>query len=201
MLVGLYWAITFFFVLPNNPLTIKAFEGKHFFQANLFQNWGFFAPPPNYDDKIYAICTDTITKEKDIIEFIEPILKAKHKQAPFNTYYQALDYLSSSLVTMTEDNIRQINSMLEYNNTKNAVKLTTEQIRDSIIIVVENSNEFKTVINYTKKILTDKKIALENKVLQIKITRCYFPQFIDRYNKNKSREEIIFAGRLKNAKS
>ena len=49
----LYWFFTLIFVSPKNFIKINLYEEEQIFNTFLFQKWGFFAPPPKYNDRLY----------------------------------------------------------------------------------------------------------------------------------------------------
>ncbi len=193
-----YWAITLFFVFPKNPLNLSADKGKDFFQAHFFQTWSFFAPPPNYNERVYVVLTGKKDSAVDVIELLEPLLREKHRRAPFNSYHQAVDYvLNSSLIGM-ETNIRTMYNILNYEKKTSQAPITDSAAKELVISKVEKSSDFMTIANYARKVLLEKKIDPASVTYQIKIVRHYTPQFADRFSGKLPEEEVTFAGNILN---
>ncbi len=194
----IYWVITFFFVFPKNPLNVSVTSGKEFFHANFFQTWGFFAPPPNFNERIYLVTTDKKDSSVSISEFLEPIFAGKHNKAPFNSYHQAMDYIMASSLAGIESNVRMLYNIMNYEKEFAGKTVTDSLAKDSIIKTIEQSSDFKTLVNYGRKSLLEKKIDPASVNFRIKIVRSIAPQFVDRFKKKMLEEEITFASHTLN---
>ncbi len=194
ILFCIYWTFTLFFIMPKNPLNLSVQKERDFFQANFFQRWSFFAPPPNYNQRVYFVYKNKLTSKKDIFEVIKPILDKKHSTAPFNFYYQTLDYILASSLINIEGNVRLLQDVLTHENFKatNNLKLSDSIVTQKIVSDIEKTTDFKTLAKYAKKIALENKIYILNCTYKIKISKKYIPQFIDR-NIDTGKEEISFS--------
>ncbi len=144
-----YSILTIVFVSPSNFLNISLTESGNTFCVFFNQKWEFFAPPPNFNDRIYYVFENKkIKNDNRIYEILNPILTEKADKAPFNVKADILDYLISN----SYNNICDIliksrkNKIYEYKK-KNQIKTESE----IFLIVredVKNSNSFKTLGNY-----------------------------------------------------
>jgi hypothetical protein len=193
-----YWGSTLFFTLPKNPLNIQAQKTNQVFVDNFFQAWSFFAPPPNFNDKLYVTIVSSEDSTAQTIELLESVTYRKTKNAPFNTKYQVLDYLLSSTIAGVEGDIRNLSSIMNYENKVKPGKFSQEKITDSILNYVEKSYRFSTLKNYARKALNELNIDINKKKFQFKMVKQNHPQFVDRYVK-KPEEEISFSSHVLNS--
>ena len=99
-----YISATLFFNLPRNYLKIINSKSEAYFHFFLFQRWNFFAPPPNYNERLYYTFKSNADTNLIVYEVFEPLYKLKSQKAPFNNREDLLDYLlSNSLNSMGEE--------------------------------------------------------------------------------------------------
>ncbi len=194
----IYWLVTFFFVFPKNPLNVSVTSGKDFFHANFFQTWGFFAPPPNFNERVYLVTTARKDSSVDIAELLDPVFAGKHNKAPFNSYHQAIDYIMASSLAGIDSDVRMLYNIINYEKEFAGKAITDSLAKDSIIKTIEQSSAFKTLVNYARKSLLEKNIDPASVYFQIKIVRRMSPQFVDRFTKKMPEEEITFASHALN---
>lgn len=194
-----YWLITIFFIFPKNPLNLSVQKERDYFQSNFFQRWSFFAPPPNYNQRVYFVYENKFTKKKDIFEIIKPILDKKHKTAPFNFYYQTLDYILASSLINIDGNIRLLQDVINHENLKatGTVKLSDSMITQKLVSDIEKTADFITLIKYAQKIAKENNIDIYSVSYQIQISKISMPQFVDR-NTTLGKEEISFSSHFLN---
>jgi hypothetical protein len=192
-----YWALTFLFVMPNNPINLGSQRASEIFHTNFFQRWAFFAPPPFYNQRVYIIFNNKISQKKEIFEILHPILEAKSQKAPFNTAQQIQDYIFSASLINTEANIRVLQDIFKNQNAKTTLKFPDSVVTEKVVTEVERTTDFKTLTNYSKIIAQNNGIKPEEFLFQIKILNIYMPQFIDR-NSKKRKEEIMFSSHFLN---
>lgn len=190
----IYWIVTIFFLLPDNPLSLKTATARSIFNTDFFQRWAFFAPPPNSNDRIYIIFQNKNTLAKDVFEVLSPLIE-KRTRNPFNTHYATLDYVLSSTVIDIENDVRFLGNYFEYKNSVSKNKLTDSLIQTMIISEVEKSSDFKTLLNYAKTIATSKHINVKDVFCQLQISKIFIPQYIDRNNKTR-KEQVSFRSNL-----
>ncbi len=195
-----YWLITLFFILPKNPLNLSVQKERDYFQANFFQRWSFFAPPPNYNQRVYFVYENKLTLKKDIFEIIKPILDKKHSTAPFNFYYQILDYVIASSLINIDGNVKLLQDVFNHENSKvlNKKLLSDSVITQKLVSDIEKTTDFVTLSNYAKKIATENNLDIKNTSYQIQISKITMPQFVDRYLPAANKEEISFSSHFLN---
>lgn len=187
-----YWLITIFFVAPSNPLNISADNGREIFNTHFFQRWSFFAPPPTYNQRVYIVFKDKTTKSKDVFEVIAPIVAAKHDKAPFNEYYQKIDYILASSLINIEGNVKLLHDVFGSKSMQSLFNGKDTSAKERIVYDIEKTSDFKTLMKYARKIAEENGINKEDVSCQIIITKVYIPQFVDR-KLQKGKEEISFS--------
>src|SRR5690554_4478878 len=128
-----YWGAN---ILISSPYNLMRFETQTLLDKlpYLEQYWSFFAPPPQYNTRLYY---DYFDENKDIIkriEILEELYQNKSKKAPFNFNEQALDYCLQS-------SIHQIYKTLNIDDPKDITKRYE---------IVKESHNFKILYNYSQ---------------------------------------------------
>jgi hypothetical protein len=100
----IYWSLTLVFVSPDNPIRIELGSTMNLFARVFSQRWGFFAPPPTGDLRIYYSFYDKVSGAEVLtVEALAPIVDAKRAAAPFNSDEEIMDYLlASSAMSLIE---------------------------------------------------------------------------------------------------
>ncbi|CAL2094950.1 conserved protein of unknown function [Tenacibaculum sp. 190524A02b] len=192
-----YWGITFFFTAPDNYLKISQMEGGRVFKKFFFQKWGFFAPPPTSNDRLYCVIhkKSDSTKVK-VLELIKPVIDQKISKAPFNNKADLLDYVLSNNFIGVNDEIRAANELIGYMEKDNGVLNAKE--KDSILIkYVEEAPQFKALQVYAKKVAKKNGINEDEHLISLRLTYLPIPKFGERNNESKKMEELlVFQSRL-----
>jgi hypothetical protein len=114
LLFASYWTATLLYVSPNNPIRAGVSESMDIFGQYFPQRWGFFAPPPKADMRIYFAYHDHITGEETTrLEILAPIVEVKHRTAPFNADAEVMDYLLASPALAIVEAVNANASVLE----------------------------------------------------------------------------------------
>jgi len=186
-----YAAATLFFNLPRNYLKISNSKAEAYFQFFLFQRWNFFAPPPNYNERLYYTFKSRTDTALVVYEVFEPLYKQKSQKAPFNSREDLLDYLlSNSLNGMAEE----INEAKEYKRYLIATKQNIQDV-DLLELVVNDiqaSDNFLTLFNYGKIIAESRIKGRIMDSVKITTSRIFIPRFTDRFKTDSVRREEIF---------
>jgi hypothetical protein len=183
---------TIFFVAPSNPLNISADNGREIFNTHFFQRWSFFAPPPTYNQRVYIVFKNKSTKNKDVFEIIAPIVTAKHDKAPFNEYYQKMDYILASSLINIEGNVKLLHDVFANKSMQSLFRGKDTSVKERIVNDIERTSDFKTLVKYAQKTAEENRINKNDVSCQIIITKVYIPQFVDR-KLQKGKEEISFS--------
>ncbi len=187
-----YWLATIFFVAPPNPLNISADNARELFNTHFFQRWSFFAPPPTYNQRVYIVFRNKRTKGKEVFEIIAPIVSAKHQKAPFNEYYQKMDYILASSLINIEGNVKLLHDVFASKSMQSQFRGMDTSIKERIVHDIEKTSDFRTLVKYAGKIARENRIDKNDVSCQIIITKVHIPQFVDRRLK-KGKEEISFS--------
>jgi hypothetical protein len=148
-----YWIITIVFTFPENYISISLSKESRLFHTFFFQRWGFFAPPPNYNERLYYTFIDANSKTNSITyEVLEPLNLQNNKNNIFNYESDILDYvLSNSLSNITET-INEVNKVYEFENSK---KTNSDSLHAHILSdIVIKSPQFTTIQNYAKLVVS-----------------------------------------------
>jgi len=183
--------------MPDNYLKIKAAKQNSYFNLFLFQRWGFFAPPPTFNDRLIYSYKSAFDSSVLALEVLKDIYQQKSKKAPFNTKEDILDYvLSNSIISLSEQ-------VLEFYDYKRFALKTGRATKDTSIAGIiknemENTWEYMTLIKYGKLVAKERNILSSKDSIGFIIGRVYLPQFADR-NKPRPKQEdmqIIFSSKF-----
>ncbi|WP_298948618.1 hypothetical protein [uncultured Polaribacter sp.] len=178
-----YWMTTLIFVSPKNYLNINLLEYSDLFNSFFYQKWGFFAPPPKTNERLYYTFENKFnSKDIQIFEVIEPITKAKSENNPFNTEEDLLDYVLSNSINNIRETVINTSEFIKYQEKKLNKKFTElekEKIYDSEI---DNSSRFKTLKNYSKNVAIKNNININNYNIKLTISLIEIVPFSERNN-------------------
>lgn len=191
-----YWSTTLFFVvLPEDGAAIALnYHSYKKFDQLLFQRWGFFAPPPNFDERLYFTFQNTNDPlDKKTIEVFEKLHDNSRNKYPLNDDEITLDYIIHNTAEAISTYLRGKYETYKYDSCQNSDT-------DACYVEFINSegNEFvnnsagNTLVNYGKSIF--KNLNIEGHY-NLKITYCtvLLPKFSNRNESvQKRHENIIF---------
>ncbi|WP_396147937.1 hypothetical protein [Flavobacterium sp.] len=189
-----YGIATVVFSTPDNYINISLIEYNEKFNTFFYQRWGFFAPPPQSNDRLYYVFEKKTNKAEIIVyEVIEPLLKQKCSKAPFNGNEDLVDYLISNSIYLITDGIRAVRESFEYDAKLKNKKVDEFELTKKVNKVIETTKPFMTLLNYSKKVALNNKLEYADYNVYLKITQKKIPKFIDRYKKNLNEDEqLIF---------
>ncbi len=191
----MYWMVTIFFNTPENYLKIKLLKVHRVFELFFYQNWGFFAPPPNTNERLYCVVyakSDTISKR--VFELVSPIIKEKIKNAPFNSKADLLDYVISSSIVGITNKIVSFNETFDYMLSE---KKIVEKNREFFLIQeLQETNHFKTLLKYAKEILRNKGVDLNESLISLELVQLPIKKFVDRNKEKKIKKYVVFKSDL-----
>ncbi|MBT8243894.1 hypothetical protein [Winogradskyella sp.] len=196
----LYWLCTIVFVSPKNYITISLYEQEQFFNTFFFQKWGFFAPPPKHNDRLYFKFESKKDSTKFFLyEVIEPLQKRKSKKAPFNSSEDILDYILSSTILSITDGLIAVNESIDYK------KITNDSLNNNIDLskkieegkkYIQTLPSFQTLKNYGVFIARKHNVNnISEYNMTIEIIQVEMPKFADRdklYDKKNHKSKIVF---------
>lgn len=193
LIIGLfffYWSVTLIFVLPTNYISIQLTEYSGLFQTFFYQRWGFFAPPPKSNDRLYYVFINKYDNSKILtFEVIESLLKDKHLNAPFNAKEDLIDYLLSNSIYALNDEVLNrreflLDQKLDDKKKRVAINLIKEEIK--------RTNSFKTLMKYSDYIMQKNNLDKDSYEVSFYITQKRINSFFDRNKKKLSKEDLIF---------
>jgi len=167
-------------------------EGEETFNTFFFQKWGFFAPPPKYNDRLYyTFESKNDTTQYHTFEVMAPLQKRKSTKAPFNSSEDILDYVLSSTLHSISDGLYAVNESLSYQEDKiDSLKPTKADRIEKGKLYTESTTNFQTLKNYAYLVAKKNGVNTKDYRLIIEITQVEMPQFADRDLLN-TEEEVI----------
>lgn len=193
LVFSIYWACTLFYILPNNFMKIKLNTFKENLDVLIFQNWAFFAPPPDYNTRLYFTYTDNYNKTYEF-EAMEDLLKLKRKKAPFNTEEEYVDYAITGVTTQLLDQKRDLYEYYSFLYPDSTSNFINDTLMKNLNKDYLQNSAYKSVINYSKIIQNRYLKNKEIKSCWFKIIGLKIPKFADRYT-TKINSECYFISR------
>lgn len=187
-----YFAATFLFTMPDNYISLQYYKQQRIFQTWLFQRWGFFAPPPNYDERLYYEFRDKQTYQTQTFEVLEPVVALKQQKAPFNWHEDIADYLLSGSMSGIADDLHDIQQELQYRHRyleKNAADTSGQYMARQVI---QHGISFQTLKNYGAIVAGKNHIDTARHEVRLILTHVLLPKFADRYSQAPRHEEAFF---------
>jgi hypothetical protein len=187
-----YWVITLIFTLPENYITISLGKENRIFNTFFFQRWGFFAPPPNYNERLYYTFVNDKSRLQDLtFEVLQPLNYQNSKNKIFNYESDILDYVLSNSITNITETISEVNKVYKYKEGEKSLNDSTYAKFLSNAII--SSPQFITLKNYAKLVATKNNVPKKNNHVMITLTTIPLPKFHQRNdNKIVCKEEIVF---------
>ncbi|WP_420385840.1 hypothetical protein [Roseivirga sp.] len=194
---GLYWTTTIVFVSPDNYINVSLLKFKHKFETYFYQQWGFFAPPPKYNDRLYYYFISDLNNEYVLrYEVIEDLQVIKSKKAPFNSTEDILDYILSSSLHAVNDGLVAVKESLEYELNNGLI----EALNDSVIIeegrnFIQQIKSFETLFNYGQIVAKKNSVPKDFNKVVIEISHVEMPKFYSRSELQRDSiksEKVIF---------
>ncbi|MGL5279996.1 MAG: hypothetical protein ACRC8M_13175 [Cetobacterium sp.] len=198
-----WWCLNFFFNLPDTSVPIvHNYELYKKWDEIFYQRWGFFAPAPDYNDRLYYIYTSNNNSNEFIVyEVFENLHKNRVNNYLKDDNLSTLDYIIHNTSSPIGDLLRE--SYEVYTLEGNCKNLNDEDCyRNYINSIRDDFNEspnILTLVNHAKMISKIKN--LDNHTLQIIIGAEELPKFQDRYSSNfKHKSYPFFKSNLYNLK-
>lgn len=181
--------------MPNNYLRVKLNFVVDIMDVFFFQSWNFFAPPPDYDLRLYYVFTDELNK-KYVFEAIKPILNEKKRKAPFNSGEEYLDYVISGSATSIIDVKSNYFDYFKFTFKDSTDKYCSDTAVKTININYKTLPGYLTLINYSSLVRKKNLNSIKIKNCKFILTGLMIPKFSERFSnkraENKYFESIIF---------
>lgn len=185
-----YWLATLVYVMPNNFLRIKLNSVINIMDTFFAQSWNFFAPPPDYDLRLYYIFTSNDNK-KYVYESISTILKEKKEKAPFNSTEEYLDYVISGSATSLLDVRSRYYDYFKYKYADSTMIFHSDTTAKTVNQNYKDFSGYLTLMNYSK-------LVKDRNLKMIKVQSCRFvitgnaiPKFSERYTGKKLEKKFF----------
>ena len=188
---SIYWFCTIIYVLPNSYIRVKSNSLVNHMNVLVSQSWNFFAPPPDFNLRLYYRFTDQY-KKPHYFEAIQNIVTEKKKMAPFNASEEFLDYVisgsASSILEQKTNFFNYYNFTIKDSSTVFYSDTSNKTVNAGYL---ENA-AYLTLINYSK-------LVKEKNLSKLKIISCKFiitgidiPKFADRNKPNTKSQEVKY---------
>lgn len=187
-----YWAITFLFTMPDNFITLRLYRQQQVFHAWLFQRWGFFAPPPNFDERLYYEFRDKYTHRTQTYEVLAPICEMKQAKAPFNWHEEIVDYLLSGSMSGIADELSELRQDMQYKNSQSKEPVPDTTGDYHVRQYIQHGNGFHTLRNYAGIVARRNRIDTARHEVRLILSHVLLPKFADRHTQPPRREEAYF---------
>ncbi|KAA2243008.1 hypothetical protein F0L74_10835 [Chitinophaga agrisoli] len=187
-----YWVITFLFTMPDNYISLQYYKQNQWFQALLFQRWGFFAPPPNYDERLYYEFRDKQTRQTQTFEVLAPICDMKQQKAPFNWHEDIVDYLLSGSMTGISDDLNEMRQDLQFKHRQQARQAADTTGDHSLREGIQAGVNFRTLQNYAGIVAQKNRIDPARHEVRLILSHLLLSKFADRFSTAPRREEAFF---------
>jgi hypothetical protein len=189
---GFYWSVTFLFTMPDNYMNLSLYKQNQLFQLALYQKWSFFAPPPNFNERLYYEFRKKGDSAVQVFEAVEPICKAKQRKTPFNSKEDLLDYIISGSMNNISDQMYELQQDMKYENGLKGVEKLDSVQHENIRKIIQKSYGFATLKNYAAHVAQANKLDTAHREVRIMLTRIPIPKFADRFKKVEKKEELYF---------
>lgn len=148
-----YWGITILYCGPDNYLKIQVDPILTSYEKVFYQKWSFFAPPADFNFRLYFEYLNKDSLQVNIYEILKPIAVEKQRKAPFNSQEQFMDYIVNGSVIQINDLLSRYVS--DFQQHKKGVALQ-ECIRLAIDSLNNNAARkgytgFNTLRNYLRR--------------------------------------------------
>ncbi|MBP0613907.1 hypothetical protein J8J42_12745 [Chryseobacterium sp. cx-311] len=194
VIVIIYAASTLLYNSPNNYIKIKFEKELKIFDLFFNQRWGFFAPPPTFNNRLYYTFYDKNQKKIETFEVLQNLSEQKRYARPFNEREEMIDYLLngpiiaiSNYIPLHRDSILRSRPSL---SDAAANKFAVEKISAN----AESLPGYAVLKNYSKEVAKyslAKDTYKEVHYVDIKITGVPINKFTDRHAVNSSQEFMI----------
>lgn len=192
--ISMYWLMTFLYNSPNNYIKIELEKEVKIFSSFFGQKWSFFAPPPQYNYKLYFTYLDQNNNEVVAFEIFSSIIESKKKTRPFNLRAEMVDYTVYGSVDDVTNSIIKRRDIVKVKYPDMSFDETNKVARKQIIDDPETTNGYQMLKNYAKIIsrenLSDKQLQ-QVKFVNIRINSEEIKKFSNRHSKMPNLEANI----------
>ncbi|HVI46832.1 MAG TPA: hypothetical protein VM802_18275 [Chitinophaga sp.] len=187
----LYWMSTILFTMPENYFEIEFGEQRAFFDRLFYQRWSFFAPPPQFNDRLYYVIRDKKSRQQHTFEVIRQITTQKQLKAPFNQEENLLDYAVNNSVLGLKDIQRENVRLVKYIFPDSSDSFIS---RKTLTLTWQNNNTseaIRTLKRYGVMVALKNNLNPADQEFKMVLSQKNLPKFKDRNNKNAKTEEVL----------
>lgn len=174
----LYWLTTILYVSPDNYLKVRLAPVLAIFETIFYQKWEFFAPPPTFNLRAYAIASLSEPPSTITLDLMSELIKRKKDRMPFNGPEDALDYVLFGSVVAIDNNLREA-FMDCKRSPERADKDCVEQATAQLHEWDDSDRSVLALRNYALSALPRHVPLSRVKALRLKIGKVITPKFGD----------------------
>lgn len=172
-----YWCLTVVYVSPNNYIRARLKPLVDFFESGFYQKWEFFAPPPTFNLRVYAVAVLADNDELFTLDLMSEMIRRKKERAPFNGPEDALDYvLFGAIVTIT-DAVREAFLQAKTNNPEKSDSEWMDMAKAKLHGYDDVDPAVRALRNYATSALKQHVEIRRVKTFRLRITRIMIPKF------------------------
>ena len=195
LIFACWWGLNFYFSFPKSSLPILYAHNSYQKWDNIFfQRWGFFVPPPDFDNRLYYVYSSKKDSSNILIyEVFERLNKRKNQNYLFNDNLINLDYILHNLSSPIGDLLRENFQIYKHKKFCDSIRDETECYLSFINKSrneIHKLSQMKTLLKHSKIIAN--KQNLTNHRVQIILGAKELPKFYQRYKDSVIREENVF---------
>ena len=153
----LYWFICFLFQFPKESLLIgNIYQQKYLYDRYFYQNWSFFAPPPQSNYEIFYLFEDKKNNKIIKINILENIHRDIQDNFPFNdtdiqkhyVFFAHLDNILTKTPKILEYSLKKISKESVVSDLQARKKMNEIMLKDyDYMFFINHAKKLKKEIN------------------------------------------------------
>ena len=184
--------MTIFFTFPDSSVFIGENYKKYVtFRKYFYQNWAFFAPPPQYNVNIEYIYVDTNQTNSTVyrIDVLSQLNEKSKKNYLINGTYANLSWI---LIMYANEITKSYQLNYDYYLRLNKNNGSFNDFNDKYRKYLNSIRAFKILKKHSILLAKNSKIP-PNYLCYIKIGHIEIPKYKDRFKKNKLEKNELFS--------
>ena len=173
-----YWFLTVAYILPNNYLKAVLAPALNRFQLLFYQRWEFFAPPPEFNYRLYAIARRAGPEQSTVsLDLMSEVIERKRLSAPFNDAENAIDYLLFGAIYSIDGILSEAFSAAKKTHPDRSDDVCMEMARTALHDLEESDPSIRSLRNYARLALERHFRQADIVSFHLRITRLAIPKF------------------------
>jgi len=195
IIFAFWWGLNFYFSFPKSSLPILYAHTLYQNWDNVFyQRWGFFAPPPKFDNRLYYVYANTKdTADIFVYEVFEKLNKRKNQKYLYNDNLINLDYLLHNLSSPIGELLREDFEIYKHQKFCDSITNETECYQSFINqskSEIYQLSQIRTLLKHSA--LIARKQGLDDHKVRLIFGAKDLPRFYQRYQDSIVREDNVF---------